>query len=717
MRTVNTLTAIAVLVSATLNTAHADDIKSIWKEAAERMFQEHPTGYALYNSKAISEIELYPGHLENAISLTPAGKAAFPQYVATITAEHQAASQPAPPPQTAIAWTDATTPATPAAITKTNTSATTTAPANNNALPLAPTTPTPTQTAIDDVQNTTDANQNSAIKQNRASITTNAAGIQQNADDVIAALQKTGENRAFIDANTQRAADNTTAIATNKAGVTKNAADVADVIQRMTANASALLDHDVEIAANRADIDQAAADVADTRKAADSAAQAAQKAHVEAKQNRMASGAIYRSTLQQINTLKALIGSTPTAAPVDPATLNNAQKNAQDAAALNTASNAPAAGTTPPPAPPAPTNAPGLAPTTPDPVISTADQAAAHAARYGAQVTGMQHITNTNKGQAGKADKLNAQIADDTAANASQQQKAYAASHVSNTGNAPAPATVTPSPVIAQQVTPPTPSAAATAAAIQKTAAASAPQPVAKPATQPAQQTPPAPAAKPAPVPQPVAQATPPRPGKQRKKPTAIAQQATTPAPVQGVMHDTTSKRQILAAHAQQRQINAAVNAFNQQQQSAPAVTTAPQTVDRYFVNTQDDAARTLAADAYSRSQANSAAIVDQQQQIQNNRDRITDSNRRIDGLKKQQAEDRKEYRAGIAGVGALSAVPEVGTGQKFFIGAGVSEFAGTAGIAVGASSWISDSVKVKVGVAGSSQGDAVFNAGIGIGY
>lgn len=141
--------------------------------------------------------------------------------------------------------------------------------------------------------------------------------------------------------------------------------------------------------------------------------------------------------------------------------------------------------------------------------------------------------------------------------------------------------------------------------------------------------------------------------------------------------------------------------------------TSAPQQVESFYVN--DQAARNLALNSQRQTVINSARIDNVEGRVNNNSQRIDSTNKRVDSLKAQQDSDRKMATNGIAAVGAFAAVPEVRNDQEFFVGAGVSDFKGTQGIAVGAS-MNAGAAKLKVGVSYAG-GDTLVAAGAGWGF
>ncbi|EBV1835051.1 hypothetical protein DNZ22_18500 [Salmonella enterica subsp. enterica serovar Newport] len=88
-------------------------------------------------------------------------------------------------------------------------------------------------------------------------------------------------------------------------------------------------------------------------------------------------------------------------------------------------------------------------------------------------------------------------------------------------------------------------------------------------------------------------------------------------------------------------------------------------------------------------------------------------TNQRFANMDKRIDENRKNASAGIAGVAAMANIPQVSQNSSFSVGAGVGSYDGEQGIAVGASARFNQNVVTKASVAGTTQNDFVFGAGV----
>lgn len=88
-------------------------------------------------------------------------------------------------------------------------------------------------------------------------------------------------------------------------------------------------------------------------------------------------------------------------------------------------------------------------------------------------------------------------------------------------------------------------------------------------------------------------------------------------------------------------------------------------------------------------------------------------TNQRFANMDKRIDENRKNASAGIAGVAAMANIPQVSQNSSFSVGAGVGSYDGEQGIAVGASARFNQNVVTKASVAGTTQSDFVFGAGV----
>lgn len=103
---------------------------------------------------------------------------------------------------------------------------------------------------------------------------------------------------------------------------------------------------------------------------------------------------------------------------------------------------------------------------------------------------------------------------------------------------------------------------------------------------------------------------------------------------------------------------------------------------------------------------ANKATAARQESYEKSTNQRFADMGKRID-------ENRNHASAGIAGVAAMANIPQVSQNSSFSIGAGVGSYDGEQGIAVGASARFNQNVVTKASVAGTTQSDFVFGAGV----
>lgn len=90
-------------------------------------------------------------------------------------------------------------------------------------------------------------------------------------------------------------------------------------------------------------------------------------------------------------------------------------------------------------------------------------------------------------------------------------------------------------------------------------------------------------------------------------------------------------------------------------------------------------------------------------------------TNQRFANMDKRIDENRKNASAGIAGVAAMANIPQVSQNSSFSVGAGVGSYDGEQGIAVGASARFNQNVVTKASVAGTTQNDFVFGAGVSL--
>ena len=103
---------------------------------------------------------------------------------------------------------------------------------------------------------------------------------------------------------------------------------------------------------------------------------------------------------------------------------------------------------------------------------------------------------------------------------------------------------------------------------------------------------------------------------------------------------------------------------------------------------------------------ANKATATRQESYEKSTNQRFADMGKRID-------DNRNHASAGIAGVAAMANIPQVSQNSSFSIGAGVGSYDGEQGIAIGASARLNQNVVTKASVAGTTQSDFVFGAGV----
>ena len=103
---------------------------------------------------------------------------------------------------------------------------------------------------------------------------------------------------------------------------------------------------------------------------------------------------------------------------------------------------------------------------------------------------------------------------------------------------------------------------------------------------------------------------------------------------------------------------------------------------------------------------ANKATAARQESYEKSTNQRFADMGKRID-------DNRNHASAGIAGVAAMANIPQVSQNSSFSVGAGVGSYDGEQGIAIGASARFNQNVVTKASVAGTTQSDFVFGAGV----
>ncbi|WP_062779461.1 YadA C-terminal domain-containing protein [Kluyvera intermedia] len=104
---------------------------------------------------------------------------------------------------------------------------------------------------------------------------------------------------------------------------------------------------------------------------------------------------------------------------------------------------------------------------------------------------------------------------------------------------------------------------------------------------------------------------------------------------------------------------------------------------------------------------------------LANHESRITrlesQNNARFSSVERQQNEDRKEYRAGIAGVGAIAGLHYVDTDNAVAVGA--ANFKDAQGYAMGYRHKFSENIAATMSASGTSNGDEVMAASASIGW
>ncbi|MCS5737330.1 YadA C-terminal domain-containing protein, partial [Herbiconiux daphne] len=119
----------------------------------------------------------------------------------------------------------------------------------------------------------------------------------------------------------------------------------------------------------------------------------------------------------------------------------------------------------------------------------------------------------------------------------------------------------------------------------------------------------------------------------------------------------------------------------------------------------QIDANSRAIADTSARSQANSQRIGQMEQA----------NNKRFSDIEKQQSNDRKEYRSGIAGSSAIAGLHYVDAKNAVAIGA--ASFKNEQGYAIGYRHKFSDNAAATLSAAGTSNGDTVVAGSMSIGW
>lgn len=124
-------------------------------------------------------------------------------------------------------------------------------------------------------------------------------------------------------------------------------------------------------------------------------------------------------------------------------------------------------------------------------------------------------------------------------------------------------------------------------------------------------------------------------------------------------------------------------------------------------------------ANIQSRQQAQETTIHNHSAQLANHESRITalesQNNEKLSSLENQQNEDRKEYRAGIAGAASIAGLHYVDTDNAVAIGA--ANFKDAQGYAIGYRHKFAENVAATLSTSGTSNGDEIVAASASIGW
>lgn len=124
-------------------------------------------------------------------------------------------------------------------------------------------------------------------------------------------------------------------------------------------------------------------------------------------------------------------------------------------------------------------------------------------------------------------------------------------------------------------------------------------------------------------------------------------------------------------------------------------------------------------ANVQSRQQAQETTIQNHSAQLANHESRITalesQNNAKFSSLEHQQNEDRKEYRAGIAGAASLAGLHYVDTDNAVAVGA--ANFKDAQGYAVGYRHKFAENVAATLSTSGTSNGDEIVAASASYGW
>lgn len=115
--------------------------------------------------------------------------------------------------------------------------------------------------------------------------------------------------------------------------------------------------------------------------------------------------------------------------------------------------------------------------------------------------------------------------------------------------------------------------------------------------------------------------------------------------------------------------------------------------------------------------QDHSNNITQQSRRIASTETRVSNLESNFSKLKSQVENNRREARAGIAGVAAMASIPSVVGDQKFAIGAGVGTHGGQSAVSVGSTVRFNSNVTGKMAFAADTQDQVTFGAGVAIGW
>lgn len=139
-------------------------------------------------------------------------------------------------------------------------------------------------------------------------------------------------------------------------------------------------------------------------------------------------------------------------------------------------------------------------------------------------------------------------------------------------------------------------------------------------------------------------------------------------------------------------------------------------------------AAQNRADVAFANAEANHQALANTNQRLANDEKTLANHEQRIsdleannqtnfNSLKDQQNKDRKEFRAGLAGAFALTAIPQAPQGHTVGFGMGVGTFNGQNAVSAGISARVSANVSVKTGLSWDTADNVGAGAGVLFSY